>query len=760
MTDGYERFRPSNTMTRRQRMSLIGQCMDSRRARLAKMKDTASAWSYEKTEAWKTNDGDSYNGARSPGKDRFHDHRIHPVSNCNKFMTTLNKNPPDIKMDQTNVILPMISPEHPVMQGQVSSCFDSFSEMEFSPTILNDGDQCYPTVEASLGTGHDTQAQPAGLLPSSLDPMLLPDVTPPEPADDDLWTAEVIQEPMYAIAGASHNIETGIPHNEAITSVTRLTDTSSDSHKCGSDYSQLTQETDSLEVHSPAMALSLFQSGHRLNSMTSKISNILDRSSRYSSTERQSVLDVLQSFSASTISNHSTSICSRISSLSSRLSGTAANGEVDPLQQETNESTCVATSGSLPTRTREELPGDFILSAMNTFLDHLQIGSQFCEGCFTDEQWETASLSIPNVVTHLKRGFCIDLETHFSQWDWVDRFGNTALHIVAAAGPTVHQLLQCIDRGLEVNALNTARQTFLHILDPWRILSVADNVLLRHHLVQLQFNFEQKDILGRKFVECWARPWLPSPPAARWWLESLGGNDDKLGIWYHARDLENSGSLRGLQVWHHRCSESKLSEMRAAHHLTINENDPESVYHLLAHQKEYPGLIETYLASHGRNCLHVTVEARKILPSSRLSLVERLLNETTIDVNHHDRSGNTPLMTSIRLSPNEHQVDIITKMLGHKAQIDLRNHKGESALHLAVKLGQIGATQALLSHGANVHVRSKRRLGVLAVGEFALRRAVMNIDRYARIMACISRVVDAGAVAEPTLFQEWDLQRP
>ena len=788
--DGYERFRPSNVTTRRRRMFLIGTCINLRRAYVTKIKDQASAWSSEESNALEANAGALYHEARTLEEDPFHDHFIHADSNIDNFFTSsLNGGSPVDEMNQTHIPLTTVSPEGSGVQGPDFPSFDSFADMEFCSTILNDEYRCPQTVEASSATGCATQAQPVGLLPSSLDPMLLSNATPLEQADDDLWTAKVFQEPMFAIAGTCHRIETGTPRNEAKLSVTGLADTSSDSHEFESNYSQLIQDTDSLEAHTPVMAFSPVESVPRRNSMTSKIRKTLDRSSERSLRERQSVLDVLQRFSTSPISSLSMSVRSRASQLSSKplkSSDIAVDQETTSVQGEINDSTYVANrvaSGPQPMKAQGpyvKLPGDFISSSINTFSKHLcclykrsEMGFDFCQYCFMGASPDSEFLlsSIPYLVLRLKRGHPIDVGKSFSHWDWVDRFGNTALHILATTGPKVSRLLHYIHIGPETNAVNTAGQTFLHVLNTFDIITVTDHRALRDHLVQLQFNFRQRDVHGRTFLESWAKGRTFSSAVAHCWLEPLLRMDKNSKTLNYAWALETFCNLGGsLNDWRLGFSESMSC---VPLFFQLNENDLGSLYQLLASEKDYPGVLESYQDSRGRNSLHLSVDnAMKLrrdpsgetqsifAPLFRLRLMKRLFMETNIDVNHHDGAGYTPLMVSIHSPPNEYQLEIITTLLGHGAYVDSRNHEGESALHLSVKLGHTGATHAVLSHGANVHVRNTKGLGVLAVGEIAMRRARKDVVLYARIMACMNQVADAGAVVEPTLFQEWDLQRP
>ena len=105
----------------------------------------------------------------------------------------------------------------------------------------------------------------------------------------------------------------------------------------------------------------------------------------------------------------------------------------------------------------------------------------------------------------------------------------------------------------------------------------------------------------------------------------------------------------------------------------------------------------------------------------------------------------TLLMARIRSGPSDD--DDIASFINDDLSIDTQNEKGETALHLAVRLGKLSATKALIKRGANVKKRDKRGRGVLEAAERVQRREKENVGLYARIAACMGRAIDAGAVA-------------
>ncbi|KAE8443631.1 hypothetical protein EG329_001489 [Mollisiaceae sp. DMI_Dod_QoI] len=178
----------------------------------------------------------------------------------------------------------------------------------------------------------------------------------------------------------------------------------------------------------------------------------------------------------------------------------------------------------------------------------------------------------------------------------------------------------------------------------------------------------------------------------------------------------------------------------------------------------------------GRNGLHCLAEVSLDLPipkdlvssehentlptpqTQRERYLEGLL-KSRVDANNHDKQGLTPLMAFIIHRRAGEDDALTTRLLqllvDAGAGVNIRNRQGETALHLAVKLGRRAATKFLLSHGANVHARDGYGLGVMALGEVASKKAKHDEALYAQIILCVSLVVNAGGISTPTILQEW-----
>ncbi|KAH9216688.1 hypothetical protein DL95DRAFT_387451 [Leptodontidium sp. 2 PMI_412] len=99
------------------------------------------------------------------------------------------------------------------------------------------------------------------------------------------------------------------------------------------------------------------------------------------------------------------------------------------------------------------------------------------------------------------------------------------------------------------------------------------------------------------------------------------------------------------------------------------------------------------------------------------------------------------------------------------ANINSRNSQEETALHLAVKLGRRAATKFLLSHGANIHVRNYKGLGVLALGYYAIRPDIALYlsrgKRWSRLYSDSFRRVGNSGIEKPgrVCTAEWRVSR-
>lgn len=142
----------------------------------------------------------------------------------------------------------------------------------------------------------------------------------------------------------------------------------------------------------------------------------------------------------------------------------------------------------------------------------------------------------------------------------------------------------------------------------------------------------------------------------------------------------------------------------------------------------------------------------------RFELVRQMV-KAGVDINNYDKLGNTVFMAFvIHLDDGDDGTTLsalLRYLISEGANVHRRNRQGETALHIAVRLGHKIATAVLLDEGANVHARTLEGKGVLAIGERHYFEARSDPQLYASIMACLALCIHYGAVARPTPVQEW-----
>ena len=130
-------------------------------------------------------------------------------------------------------------------------------------------------------------------------------------------------------------------------------------------------------------------------------------------------------------------------------------------------------------------------------------------------------------------------------------------------------------------------------------------------------------------------------------------------------------------------------------------------------------------------------------------------------MNEYDKYGNTPLMSFIRndLSPRPERkiaAEVLQLLINAGASVHRRNRKGETALHIAMRLGRPSAVEVLLNNYANVHTRARHGGGILAVAGKASLRAKQDGALYHRIITCMAIAGKYGAVLGLSTKNEWD----
>lgn len=392
--------------------------------------------------------------------------------------------------------------------------------------------------------------------------------------------------------------------------------------------------------------------------------------------------------------------------------------------------------------------------------------------------------------------------------DQVDMFHNTLLHTAARHGAGSATLMWLIDKGVNVHALNAAGQTFMHVLNPVSFDGHTQDIYHGgtedfHGLffaLQIQkFNFLHLDDYGQTLLHVLTQYWMHSDAiAAAFGCMNLTATCKPPGRDFRGRtidlqlqaqvmkeDQNIADSDRQVKItefilpkpsgdWYKAPENSRVVSEQSVHathsrlHATVN--------HALIGYPEEEDL--------GRNGLHCLAESgltynsdsglfnqlkRKYQQQNKTTHQKRILNTVEglcaagVDVNNYDLNGNTPLMAFIKHeltpSPTDRSTStaVLQLLISNGANVHRRNRKGETALHIAARLGRPAAFELLLANHASVNARTGRGKSVLDVATKAsVKGAKRDTGLYVRIVACINIAVRYGAVMKPDVKTEWD----
>ena len=391
----------------------------------------------------------------------------------------------------------------------------------------------------------------------------------------------------------------------------------------------------------------------------------------------------------------------------------------------------------------------------------------------------------------------------------IDTFGNSALHIAAALGMPPKEMLALLDLGPNIHVRNNAGQNFLHLVHEGLSMDcIKDMRALLARLQREGFDFLQRDHHGQTSLHLLTRPWIHKLvlreimeevqssgivlPTSR---DNLGRTilkqlevseigSDFLQQWLLASPTPKlEGHTRDPEVLHDHVSETKLKHVDEQCFPNYGGSTSIETYKDLQLYTRNANLLRVirragiepeYEDLEGRNGLHCLAEVSLDLPGAPFSSEmnsnvaglptprQRYLEELLragVDPNSYDNRSITPIMAFIiylRAPEDDFTImPILSRLLDAGANIHCRNRCGEVPLHLALKLGRRAATKFLINHKANIHARNNDGIGLLALGRQCSLGAGYDETLYARIMLCIALLIDAGAVASPTILQEW-----
>ncbi|KAI1388626.1 ankyrin [Hypoxylon trugodes] len=465
------------------------------------------------------------------------------------------------------------------------------------------------------------------------------------------------------------------------------------------------------------------------------------------------------------------------------------------------------------------LPGDFLNT--DSFAKR---GT--CEAEYSPHNTETCWCCVAGSLMPAPTRWPIDI-THFTThnigsseiYRRIDDFGNTAFHYLAATSRDRVSFVNLISQALRfsnlpVHHMNTAGQTFLHVLHQ----SWFDDDFLLDQLLNLlkdaRFDILATDVYGRSFFHLLQnkKQDLARIPAHLFdW--NLLKRRDAFGVKpmeSRARHLEphttqairRTGQMSArsptkpgfspalLEIPSGHGDESRIRPQAELLQIVVDAIKVDSVNSTQPNPRSED--------SRGRNALHCLAEVEldvhrvedpiqdnqrqkkrkykeedgELSPMNsssvrRLEYLEGILF-AGVDVDHYDMQGQTPLMAFIRYRPEDSKFDkesmerVVRRLRDAGANLEKRNREGETALHVAARSGKKVALKELLQLGANPYARDACGLSVLA----AIDELWANTERdgalTARLEACrgiFTSLVPCEA-QEPTVLQEWGARRP
>lgn len=130
-----------------------------------------------------------------------------------------------------------------------------------------------------------------------------------------------------------------------------------------------------------------------------------------------------------------------------------------------------------------------------------------------------------------------------------------------------------------------------------------------------------------------------------------------------------------------------------------------------------------------------------------------------------DVNGDSLLAAMIKSWPTEDYemvlAERVEELLVAGANVHVRDRSGNTALVTAVRLGYRPVVAVLLKAQSNIFIRDYRGRGVVRQAKSCLLQAQKSGDDvlYARVLSCLNAVVDAGAIARPTERNEMMTER-
>ncbi|KAJ6257609.1 Ankyrin-1 [Drechslerella dactyloides] len=265
--------------------------------------------------------------------------------------------------------------------------------------------------------------------------------------------------------------------------------------------------------------------------------------------------------------------------------------------------------------------------------------------------------------------------------------GWTPLHIAVQGGrESVVQVL--LAKNADVHKRKEKRETALHLA------SASGNILVIRSLIKAGAELEAKD----------DREWTPlivavtngCTQAVKTLLENKSNvhttTDNQWTALHFAANLGKEAVISLLLDYRADCH-AKIDNGSTPLHLAAHQGHAPIVQLLLDSGKVNPELQDNY----GWTPLHRAVEAGHVA-------VLRILSQNGADIHARLKGGGTALHLASMLHNNSEQV-LRLLLNSEKANPELRDDLGSTALHRAAEGGQVTALQILIENGADIHAK-------------------------------------------------------
>ncbi|KAH9896181.1 hypothetical protein F4778DRAFT_257720 [Xylariomycetidae sp. FL2044] len=391
-----------------------------------------------------------------------------------------------------------------------------------------------------------------------------------------------------------------------------------------------------------------------------------------------------------------------------------------------------------------------------------------------------------------------------------DAFGNTIFHYYAAVGHPQLSMLNLVQWGVNqlgghVGHTNTAGQTLLHVLNPsWfdegsrlgELLTILKNggcdILATDVYGRNVFHIFHSIKKGETRIPIQSLDWklvnrrdaFGLKPMVRPNRSPAEHDINQLGQRVESTYLDSEGHSPPRLEIPSDLSEGACigphTELLKVINTAMNVDQPEPLFEDSQGRNALHCLAEVTLdwkytegaSRKERKRKHSEASAEQDAPTDqstpRLNYLDGLLL-AHVDANHYDLTGHTPLMMFVMKSRDDSRADkfetisAIRKLAAAGAKIEARNRVGETALHIAARMGKTNALKQLLELKANPNVRNIHGDGILDVIDNIYVHTEKDGAFNARLEACrviLTGELHATAVDDPTVLHEWGRSYP